>query len=92
MMTLKAGLALAALAAFSLPALANDDAQGSREGWMSAGAVSSKLEAQGYTRITEIEADDGVYEVDATAPEGHRVDLKVNPTTAEILRSERDDD
>jgi hypothetical protein len=92
MSTLKAGLIVAALAAFSLPAMADDDARGHRDGWMNAGAVSSKLETAGYTRITEIEADDGVYEVDATAPEGYRVDLKVHPRTGEILHRERDDD
>ncbi|MFC5067094.1 PepSY domain-containing protein [Flaviflagellibacter deserti] len=42
--------------------------------------------------MTEIESDDGLYEIDTTAPEGHRVDLKVDPRTAEVIRSKRDDD
>jgi hypothetical protein len=92
MNTFKAGLAIVALAALSVPAMADDDWKGDRSGWMSPGEVSAKLEAAGYTRITEIETDDGVYEIDATAPEGYRVDLHVSPTDARILRRERDDD
>ncbi|MGQ4273855.1 PepSY domain-containing protein [Terrihabitans sp. B22-R8] len=86
----KSALVAATLSALALPALA-DDRRVDRSDWLSVGEISSRLEAAGYTRITDIESDDGLYEVDATSPEGHRVDLDVDPRTGAVVRSERDD-
>ncbi len=58
--------------------------------WMSVGSLTSKLEAQGYT-VREVERDDGRYEVDVTDSGGVRYELKVDRTSGEILKRERDD-
>jgi hypothetical protein len=85
-------LAMTATAAVAVPAFADDDDGRHYGNWIGVDQVHQKLTALGYTRITEVERDDGRYEVDATSPEGIRVDLKVHRETAEILRSKRDDD
>jgi hypothetical protein len=86
--------ALTAATAVAVPAFADDDDGHRRYGgnWMGLDQVHQKLSDLGYTRITEIEKDDGLYEVDATSPEGVRVDLKLRPDTGEIVRSKRDHD
>ena len=50
------------------------------------------LEKNGYTKIDSIDSDLDRYEVDATDPNGQRVELVVDGRTGEVLRSERDDD
>jgi hypothetical protein len=81
-------LALAVAAA--TPAIAIDDYFKSgrlnvpREQWLSPAQLSEKLVAQGY-KVTEIEADDGAYEVDLIDKNGTRVETHVHPATGELL-------
>ncbi len=50
-----------------------------------------KLEAQGYRDFTDIDRDAGVWEIEATDPRGHRVDLKVSGYDGRVLHSKFDD-
>ncbi len=52
--------------------------------WMSPAQVTEKLAAAGY-RVTEIETDDGAYEVDMVDKNGTRIEGHVHPATGELL-------
>ncbi len=52
--------------------------------------IVQKLESLGYTAIEDIEKDDGVWEVEATAADGTRVELDVDPTDGRVLRERPD--
>lgn len=52
--------------------------------WLSPAQISEKLQAQGY-KVTEIEADDGAYEVDLVDKNGTKVEAHVHPATGEML-------
>lgn len=58
---------------------------------VTADEIRQKIEAQGYTQITELERDDGHWEVEATAANGTRVDLDVDDA-GKVIHEERDDD
>lgn len=53
--------------------------------WLPVSEVLQKLKAQGYN-VTKIEADDGVYEFDATNSDGVIIEGHANPATGEVLR------
>lgn len=53
--------------------------------------VKAALTGKGYTDVHDIEVDDGRFEVDATHPDGYRVDLELDLQTLEILYEKRDD-
>lgn len=59
---------------------------------LSATDIQSRLAAQGYTNIRDIEYDDGRWEVEATNPRGESVDLKLDPRDGRILREKVDHD
>ncbi|MTE01047.1 hypothetical protein GIY56_12150 [Paracoccus sp. YIM 132242] len=65
------------------PALAQDAAR-------PLSAIIADLEAQGY-RIADIDVDRASIDVDATAPDGRRVDLRVDSGSGAILAETRDD-
>jgi hypothetical protein len=78
-------------AAIAVPAavLAGDDHRDGRlnvphDKWLSPGQISEKLDQKGY-RVTEIEVDDGAYEVEMTDKSGTRIDAHVHPATGEVL-------
>ena len=52
--------------------------------WLPVSEVLEKLKTQGYN-VTKIEADDGVYEFDATNPDGVRIEGHANPETGDVL-------
>ena len=54
--------------------------------------VIAKLEGLGYKQIGEIEKDDGRWEIEATAADGRRVELDVDPRDGTIVRERPDDD
>ncbi|ROO26387.1 PepSY domain-containing protein [Salinisphaera orenii] len=83
-LTTAAGLALA-----GTTALAQNN--GADSGSMGIPDVVKSLEGEGYTQIESVEHEANRYEVDATAPNGHRVELEVDENSGEILHSERDD-
>ena len=60
-------------------------------GWMSLGAITARLEGQGYL-VREVETDRDAYEVKAIDPTGQRVEADLDPATGEPLRGWRQDD
>ncbi|MDD8023580.1 MAG: PepSY domain-containing protein [Paracoccaceae bacterium] len=58
--------------------------------WQPRDAVRALAEAQGLT-VRRIKIDDGCYEVDARDAQGHRIELRLNPATLEVLRSGDDE-
>lgn len=76
------------LAAAAIPALA-DPAPAARlnvprDQWLSPAQITDKLVAAGY-RVTEIEVDDGAYEVDLVDKNGTHVEGHVHPATGELI-------
>ena len=68
-------LSLALLAAFATaPALATDGAPTALTGPQ----LREQLEKQGYTRIDDLEFEDGMWKADATSADGNRVDLRID--------------
>lgn len=53
--------------------------------------IESRLSGRGY-QIREIERDDGRYEVKARDPQGRCVELYLDRSSGEILRTESEDD
>jgi hypothetical protein len=83
------GLSAAAALALSFGALAQ---QVETQPDLTIMQVVQKLESLGYTAIEDLEKDDGVWEAEATAPNGTRVELALDLKDARILKEERDDD
>ena len=52
--------------------------------------VEAKLAAAGYTRVHDVEMDDGVWKADATDPQGRKVEVRLDPATGEVIGSGRD--
>lgn len=88
-LTLAAGL-IGFGASATLPAFAQSDsaAAAAPANWMSIEQVNAKVQAAGYRDVEKIERDDGKYEVKATDAEGRRVELKLDPVSGEILKTE----
>ena len=53
--------------------------------------IIAKLESAGYTSITDVEKDDGMWEVDAVNSAGQRVELDVDPVSGNVVREQPDD-
>ena len=51
--------------------------------------VRAKLEAQGYTKINDIQFDDGTWTADARSADGNRVELRMDAQTGEVFPDER---
>jgi uncharacterized membrane protein YkoI len=79
----RTGLALAAttLLVAALPAMAQDA--------LTAAEVRAKLEAQGYTKVNDVEFEDGVWTADARSADGNRVDLSIDPKTGKVYPNEQ---
>lgn len=75
----------AASAILALAIAAGVQAQAPATGGLTAAEVVQKAEQAGYSAIEDVEFDDGLWELDATAPDGRRVDLYIDPRTGEIL-------
>jgi uncharacterized membrane protein YkoI len=58
--------------------------------WISIGEVLSILKKNGYSQVTEIEADDGHWEGDGIK-NGNAYEFHVDPHTGKITKDERDD-
>ncbi|MGJ4730325.1 PepSY domain-containing protein [Luteimonas sp. SDU101] len=56
---------------------------------LTAAEVRSKLEAQGYTHINDVEFDDGVWTADARSADGNRVELSIDPKTGNVYPDEQ---
>lgn len=46
--------------------------------------VRALLAEQGFTRIDDIDFEDGAFETDATSADGNRVDVRIDPTTRKV--------
>ncbi|MEE4235968.1 MAG: PepSY domain-containing protein [Anderseniella sp.] len=83
-------LALASLALMSGTALASSsDCNEPRDKWMSMDQARAKVTAMGYD-VRKLEVDDGCYEAYATK-DGKRLEIYLNPVTAEIVKMKEDD-
>lgn len=86
---------LAAALAAAAPAMADDDYAGGpgvpRDQWLSVPDAIQKLAAQGF-KVTEIEADDGTYEFEATNASGARVEGRAHPGTGNVISTHPDHD
>lgn len=71
----------ASLLLAGLPAMAQEA--------MTAAEVRARLEAQGYTKINDVEFKDGVWSADARSADGNRVDLSIDPKTGEVYPDEQ---
>lgn len=47
--------------------------------------VRELLTQQGYTRIDDLEFEDGMWETDATSADGNRIDVRVDPASGKIF-------
>jgi Peptidase propeptide and YPEB domain len=88
MKTIVSTFALTALLAGAVYAQELEPAQNE----LSAAQVLQKLESAGYTNIHDIERDDNEWEVEATSPNGARVELELDLKDGRILREEADND
>lgn len=93
--TLFASLAIAAglvAGAALVPAIAQNapaSAPMSEAAWLGIPQIHDKLTAAGYRDITSVERERNRYEVKATAADGQRVELYVDPRSGEVIKTER---
>jgi len=68
------GLALAALlpvAAFAQDAMTEQQ-------------IRAELTTQGYTRVNDVEFEDGVWKADARSADGNRMEVRIDPATGKV--------
>ncbi|MCL6712976.1 PepSY domain-containing protein [Pseudomonas sp. R2.Fl] len=74
-----------ALAATPLLAQAQTQpAQDPAKAAMTEPQVRALLTEKGYTRMDDLDFEDGMWETDATSADGNRVDVRVNPANGDI--------
>lgn len=89
-----ASLAVAAIGVFALgqAALASDDEGCTdlpKEQWQTIGQLEQKLAAEGY-KVREIEFEGRCVEVKVEDKDGKRTELKLDPVSAAVVKSERE--
>lgn len=77
--------------ALSIPCQAALRTAGPRHGGMDVQQILTLVEGMGYTAITEIEYENGRYEVKATDADRLRVELYIDAVSGDLLKVERDD-
>lgn len=78
---------LLALALAATPLLAQaqtQQAQDPAKAAMTEPQVRALLTEKGYTRMDDLDFEDGMWETDATSADGNRVDVRVNPANGDI--------
>lgn len=70
---------------------AQHDAHAPSQPGLTAAQIVAQLQAAGYSRITDVEFDDGLWEAEATNARRQRVELKLHPQTGAVLREKLDD-
>lgn len=75
-----AALAAAASFVFAGAAMAQEAAADA----MTAPQVRAALEAQGYTKVDDVEFDDGMWKADARSADGQRVELRIDPASGKV--------
>lgn len=58
---------------------------------LTADEIRARLEAEGYTNVKDLDLDEAVWEAEADAADGTRVDLVINGFDGSVLDSEVDD-
>ena len=56
---------------------------------LTAAQVKAKLEAQGYTKVNDMEFEDGVWKADARSADGNRVEVRIDPTTGAVFPADQ---
>ena len=51
---------------------------------LTAPQVRAQLEAQGYTKVKDLEFEDGMWKADATSADGKDVDVRLDPRTGRV--------
>ncbi|MGX9719603.1 PepSY domain-containing protein [Stenotrophomonas acidaminiphila] len=51
---------------------------------LTAPQVRAQLEAQGYTKVKDLEFEDGMWKADATSADGRDVDVRLDPRTGRV--------
>jgi uncharacterized membrane protein YkoI len=59
------------------------------ENTMTAPQVRATLEAQGFTKVNDVEFDDGMWKADARSADGQRVELRIDPATGKVFPEDR---
>lgn len=57
---------------------------------LSADDIKAKLTAAGYSKVHDLDYDDGIWEADAERPDGKNVNIRVDPKDGRILGVEND--
>jgi hypothetical protein len=65
---------------------------GEQAGSLPLATIESKLLANGYTTIEEIELEDGYYEVEGYMSDGSEFEIYVDPATGDIVTYNDEDD
>lgn len=94
-MSVISGLALIAMGA-TIAVASSDTAPGCKQPigdqpLLSVAQITDKLTTLGYTKIQEIEREDGCFEVEATDDGNREMELLVHAVTGEVLKAEIDD-
>ncbi|WP_048306810.1 PepSY domain-containing protein [Halomonas sp. PR-M31] len=89
MRKLQIAVGIAALGLVSISGLSFADQPG--EDWISMDKVKSILEDDGYSQVSEIQADDGHWEGEGMK-NGEKYEFHVDPKSGEITKNERDSD
>lgn len=88
--TIPAALALALL---TTAAAASDDkpcTAAPRDQWQTIEKLAAKLTEQGW-QVNEIEFEDGCAEAEVVGKDGRKAELKLDPATAALVKTEEDD-
>lgn len=75
---------LLSLAMAATPLLAQAQAQDPAKAAMTEPQVRALLTEKSYTRMDDLDFEDGMWETDATSADGNRVDVRVNPANGDI--------
>lgn len=71
--------------AVSGAALAQAAATAPKSTAMTEAQVRALLAAEGFTRIDDLDFEDGAWETDATSADGNRVDVRIDPVTGKVF-------
>ncbi len=75
---------IAAMLMAGAPLLAQAQEANPAKASMTEPQVRALLTEKGYTRIDDLDFEDGMWETDATSADGNRVDVRVNPANGDI--------
>ena len=52
--------------------------------------IRAQLSAAGYTGVHDVKLDDGLWKADGRTSAGQKVEVRLDPTTGEIVAQEKD--